>query len=346
MIPTIAWQDDRVVMIDQRKLPFKETLVVCATPAQVVTAIRTMVIRGAPAIGVAAAMGLALGARQIRTESRRVFERRFQRLCEKMAGARPTARNLFWAIQHMRDVVSTHPEAPVATLREILRREADRLLADDRRINREIGRHGQAVVPEGATVLTHCNAGALATAGYGTALGVVRAAVERGKRIRVLADETRPFLQGSRLTAWELKEDNIPVTLITDSTAGYLMRQGRVQLVVVGADRVAANGDVANKIGTYSLAVLARENRVPFYVAAPLSTVDLSVPSGKEIPIEERDAREVTHAMGRRVAPHGVDAFNVVFDVTPGRLITGIITENGIARKPYRSSLRALMNAA
>jgi methylthioribose-1-phosphate isomerase len=346
MIPTIAWQDDRVVMIDQRKLPLKETLVVCATPAQVVTAIRTMVIRGAPAIGVAAAMGIAMGARQIRTESRRLFERRFQRLCEKMAEARPTARNLFWAIQRMRDVVSTHPEAPVAALKEILRREADRLLADDRRINREIGRHGEVVVPEGATVLTHCNAGALATAGYGTALGVVRAAVAKGKSIRVLADETRPFLQGSRLTAWELKEDNIPVTLITDSTAGYLMSQGRVQLVVVGADRIAANGDVANKIGTYSLAVLARENRIPFYVAAPLSTVDLSVPTGKDIPIEERDAREVTHAMGRRAAPRGVNALNVVFDVTPSRFIAGIITERGIARKPYRSSLRALMNAA
>jgi methylthioribose-1-phosphate isomerase len=333
-------------MIDQRKLPLKETLVVCATPAQVVNAIRAMVIRGAPAIGVAAAMGLAMGARQIRTESRRVFEGRFQRLCEKMAKARPTASNLFWAIQHMRDAVSGNPQVSVAALKEILRREADRLLAEDRRINREIGRHGQAVVPDGATVLTHCNAGALATAGYGTALGVIRAAAERGKKIRVLADETRPFLQGSRLTAWELKEDNIPVTLITDSTAGYLMSRGRVQLIVVGADRVAANGDVANKIGTYSLAVLARENRVPFYVAAPLSTVDLSMPTGRDIPIEERDAREVTHAMGRRAAPHGVDALNVVFDVTPSRFITGIITENGIARKPYRRSLRALMNAA
>ncbi|HYA02950.1 MAG TPA: S-methyl-5-thioribose-1-phosphate isomerase [Syntrophobacteria bacterium] len=346
MIPTIAWRDNRVVMIDQRKLPLKETLVVCATPAQVVKAIRTMVIRGAPAIGVAAAMGLAMGARQIRTESRRVFERRFQRLCEKMAEARPTARNLFWAIQHMQNVVSRQPEVSVAALKEILRREADRLLAEDRRINREIGRRGQAVVPDGATVLTHCNAGALATAGYGTALGVIRAAVENGKRIVVLADETRPFLQGSRLTAWELKKDNIPVTLITDSMAGYLMSQGRVQLVVVGADRIAANGDVANKIGTYSLAVLARENRIPFYVAAPVSTVDLSVPSGREIPIEERDAREVTHAMGRRAAPRGVDALNVVFDITPNRFIAGIITEKGIARNPYRRSLRALMNAA
>ena len=345
MIPTIAWRDNRVVMIDQRKLPLQETLVVCATPAQVVTAIRTMVIRGAPAIGVAAAMGLAMGASQIRTGSRRVFERRFQKLCDRMAEARPTARNLFWAIQRMQDAVSRNPQVSVAALKEILRREADRLLAEDRRINREIGRHGQAVVPEGATVLTHCNAGALATAGYGTALGVIRAAVESGKRVRVLADETRPFLQGSRLTAWELKEDNIPVTLITDSMAGYLMSQGRVQLVVVGADRIAANGDVANKIGTYSLAVLARENRIPFYVAAPVSTIDRSVPSGREIPIEERDAREVTHAMGRRAAPRGVAALNVVFDVTPNRFITGIITENGIARKPYRSSLRALMNA-
>jgi methylthioribose-1-phosphate isomerase len=246
----------------------------------------------------------------------------------------------------MQAVVASNPRVPLALLKELLRQEANRLLAEDLRINQEIGRHGQAVVPDGATVLTHCNAGALATAGYGTALGVIRGAVEAGKKISVLADETRPFLQGSRLTAWELKEDKIPVTLITDSMAGYLMSQGRVQLVVVGADRIAANGDVANKIGTYSLAVLARENRVPFYVAAPLSTVDLSVPSGKEIPIEERDGREVTHAMGRRAAPRGVDALNVVFDVTPSRFIAGIITEKGIARKPYRSSLRALMNAA
>jgi methylthioribose-1-phosphate isomerase len=346
MIPTIAWQDDQVVMLDQRRLPLRENLVLCATPAQVASAIRTMVIRGAPAIGVAAAMGLAMGARQIKTESRPVFERRFQRLCKQMAGARPTARNLFWAIQRMLDVVASNPQVPVSLLKDLLRQEADRLLAEDLRVNREIGRHGQAVVPDGATILTHCNAGALATAGYGTALGVIRGAVEAGKKINVLADETRPFLQGSRLTAWELKADKIPVTLITDSMAGYLMSQGRVQLVVVGADRVAANGDVANKIGTYSVAVLARENRVPFYVAAPLSTVDLSVPTGKEIPIEERDAGEVTHAMGRRVAPQGVEALNLVFDVTPNRFITGIITEKGIARKPYRKSLRALMKAA
>ena len=346
MIPTIAWQDDQVVMIDQRRLPLRENFVLCATPAQVASAIRTMVIRGAPAIGVAAAMGLAMGARQIKTESRPLFERRFQRLCEQMAGARPTARNLFWAIQRMLDVVASNPQVPVSLLKDLLRQEADRLLAEDLRVNREIGRHGQVVVPDGATLLTHCNAGALATAGYGTALGVIRGAVEAGKKINVLADETRPFLQGSRLTAWELKEDKIPVTLITDSMAGYLMSQGRVQLVVVGADRVAANGDVANKIGTYSVAVLARENRVPFYVAAPLSTVDLSASTGKEIPIEERDGGEVTHAMGRRVAPQGVEALNLVFDVTPNRFITGIITEKGIARKPYRNSLRALMKAA
>jgi len=346
MIPTIAWQDERVVMIDQRKLPLKEALVVCATPAQVASAIRTMVIRGAPAIGVAAAMGLAMGARQIEAESRPVFEQRFQRLCRQMGKARPTARNLFWAIQRMQDVVASNPQVPVTVLKNLLRQEADRLLAEDLRVNQEIGRHGRTVVPDGATVLTHCNAGALATAGYGTALGVIRAAVEAGKKISVLADETRPFLQGSRLTAWELKEDKIPVTLIADSMAGYLMSQGRVQLVVVGADRVAANGDVANKIGTYSVAVLARENRVPFYVAAPLSTVDFSVPTGKDIPIEARNGREVTHAMGRRVAPHGVEALNLVFDVTPNRFITGIITENGIARKPFTHSLRALIKAA
>jgi methylthioribose-1-phosphate isomerase len=342
MIQTIAWREDSVVMIDQRRLPFAECYVVCKTSAQVVAAIRKMVIRGAPAIGVAAAMGLALGANRIRTEKRAVFERRFQRVCEQMATARPTASNLFWAIQRILEVVHNHPHASVSALKKLLRQKADQLLAEDQAINRSIGRHGQVVVPDGATVLTHCNAGALATAGYGTALGVIRAAWEAGKNIRVLADETRPFLQGSRLTAWELQRDNIPVTLITDSMAGYLMSQGRVQLVIVGADRVAANGDVANKIGTYSLAVLARENRVPFYVAAPLSTVDFSVSSGKDIPIEERNPREITHTMGRAIAPPGVDALNPAFDVTPKRFIAGIITERGMARKPFRKSLRAL----
>jgi len=230
----------------------------------------------------------------------------------------------------------------VAELKDLLRKKADELLAADQAINRAIGLNGQIVIPDGATVLTHCNAGALATAGYGTALGVVRAAWEAGKKIQVLADETRPFLQGSRLTAWELQQDNIPVTLITDSMAGYLMSKGRVQLIVVGADRVAANGDVANKIGTYSLAVLAKENKVPFYVAAPLSTVDLSVPTGEEIPIEERDPKEVTHSLGKAIAPTGVAAWNPAFDVTPNRFIKGIITEKGIARKPYKKTLRAM----
>ena len=342
MVPTITWQDNYVVMIDQRKLPFKESYVVCKTAAQVIEAIRKMVIRGAPAIGVAAAMGLALGASRIKTSNRSTFERRFLHICEQMAQARPTASNLFWAIQSMQEVVKQHPEANPPELKDLLRKKADELLAADQAINRAIGFNGQAVVPDGATVLTHCNAGALATAGYGTALGVVRAAREAGKNIRVLADETRPFLQGSRLTAWELQQDNIPVTLITDSMAGYLMSKGRVQLIVVGADRVAANGDVANKIGTYSLAVLAKENKVPFYVAAPLSTVDLSVPTGEEIPIEERDPREVTHSLGQAIAPAGVAAWNPAFDVTPSRFIEGIITEKGIARKPYRKSLRAL----
>jgi methylthioribose-1-phosphate isomerase len=341
MIPTIAWQDDHVVMIDQRKLPFKESFVVCKTPAQVIDAIRKMVIRGAPAIGVAAAMGLALGARRIRTQNRVTFERRFQQICEQMANARPTASNLFWAIQNMQKVIADHPRGSVEELKQLLRHKADEVLVEDQAINRAIGQHGQVVVPDGATVLTHCNAGALATAGYGTALGVVRAAWETGKNIQVLADETRPFLQGSRLTAWELQQDNIPVTLITDNMAGYLMSQGKVQLIVVGADRIAANGDVANKIGTYSLAVLAQENGVPFYVAAPLSTVDLSVATGKDIPIEERDPSEVTHSAGRAIAPPGVGAWNPAFDVTPNRFINGIITEKGIARKPYRKSLRA-----
>ena len=342
MVPTITWQDNYVVMIDQRKLPFKESYVVCKTPAQVVDAIRKMVIRGAPAIGVAAAMGLALGASRIKSGNRSTFERHFSRICEQMARARPTASNLFWAIQSMQEVLKQHPKAGVTELKDLLRRKADELLAADQAINRAIGLNGQTVVPDGATVLTHCNAGALATAGYGTALGVVRAAWEAGKNIRVLADETRPFLQGSRLTAWELQQDNIPVTLITDSMAGYLMSKGRVQLIVVGADRVAANGDVANKIGTYSLAVLAKENKVPFYVAAPLSTVDLSVPTGEEIPIEERDPKEVTHSLGQAIAPAGVAAWNPAFDVTPSRFIEGIITEKGIARKPYKKTLKAM----
>ncbi|UCG12217.1 MAG: S-methyl-5-thioribose-1-phosphate isomerase [Deltaproteobacteria bacterium] len=342
MIPTIAWRDDRVVMIDQRKLPFKESYVVCTTLAQVVDAIRKMVIRGAPAIGVAAAMGLALGARRIRIQNRAAFERNFQRLCDQMASARPTASNLFWAIQTMQQVLRDHPQASGEELKELLRLKADELLAEDQAINQAIGQHGQAVVPNGATVLTHCNAGALATAGYGTALGVVRAAWETGKKIQVLADETRPFLQGSRLTAWELQQENIPVILITDSMAGYLMSQAKVQLVVVGADRIAANGDVANKIGTYTLAVLAKENKVPFYVAAPLSTVDLSVTTGKDIPIEERDPQEVTHSLGRPIAPPGVTAWNPAFDVTPNRLVHGIVTEKGIARKPYKRSLKTL----
>jgi methylthioribose-1-phosphate isomerase len=342
MIPTIAWQDDHVVMIDQRKLPFKESYVVCKTPAQVVSAIRNMVIRGAPAIGVAAAMGLALGAHRIKSQNRSVFERRFRQICEQMGHARPTASNLFWAIESMQKIVTDNPQGSVAELKQLIRKKADEILAEDQAINQAIGHHGQVVVPDGATVLTHCNAGALATAGYGTALGVVRAAWEAGKNIQVLADETRPFLQGSRLTAWELQQDNIPVTLITDNMAGYLMSQGRVQLIVVGADRVAANGDVANKIGTYSVAVLAKENKVPFYVAAPLSTVDLSVATGKDIPIEERDPKEVTHSMGRAIAPPGVSAWNPAFDVTPNRLIHGIITEKGIARKPYKKTLKAM----
>ena len=332
-------------MIDQRKLPFKESFVVCKTPAQVIDAIRKMVIRGAPAIGVAAAMGLALGARRIRTQNRVTFERRFQQICEQMANARPTASNLFWAIQGMQKVIADHPRGSVEELKQLLRHKADEVLVEDQAINRAIGQHGQVVVPDGATVLTHCNAGALATAGYGTALGVVRAAWETGKNIQVLADETRPFLQGSGLTAWELQQDNIPVTLITDNMAGYLMSQGKVQLIVVGADRIAANGDVANKIGTYSLAVLAQENGVPFYVAAPLSTVDLSVATGKDIPIEERDPSEVTHSAGRAIAPPGVGAWNPAFDVTPNRFINGIITEKGIARKPYQKVLKALKEA-
>jgi methylthioribose-1-phosphate isomerase len=326
-------------MIDQTRLPREEVYVTCRSYEEVADAIRTMVIRGAPAIGVAAAMGVALGVLQANPLQ---LDAEFARICETLAATRPTAVNLFWGIERMKRVFAEVRGEPIERIRERLIEEAQQIRLEDIAINETIGRNGASLVPDGRTVLTHCNAGALATAGYGTALGVVRAAVAAGKRIDVFADETRPFLQGARLTVWELQHDGIPATLITDNMAGHFLKSGRIGCVVVGADRIAANGDVANKIGTYSVAVLAKENGVPFYVAAPISTLDLSLPSGDAIPIEQRAASEVTHVFGVAVAPDNTRVENPAFDVTPNRYVTAIITERGVARAPYEESLHAL----
>src|SRR5579863_623072 len=339
MVGTIEWKDagpftrGEVVMIDQRRLPREEVFVTCHTYEDVAAAIRSMVIRGAPAIGVAAAMGVALGVQQ---------DADFDTVCTTLAATRPTAMNLFWAIERMRRMHGSFTAASHRELVRIMVIEAQQIRLEDIDTCRAIGHHGAELVPDGKTVLTHCNAGALATAGYGTALGVIRAAVEAGKKIDVFADETRPFLQGARLTAWELQQDGIETTLITDNMAGHFLRSGRIGCVVVGADRIASNGDVANKIGTYSVAVLAKENGVPFYVAAPVSTFDLSLASGDQIPIEQRPASEVTHVFGVAVAPENISVENPAFDVTPARYVTAIICEHGIARDPYEESLRAL----
>jgi len=347
MLPTIDWQDDVIVMVDQRKLPSQELYVRCRTSQEVARAIRTMVIRGAPAIGVAAAMGIALGMRRSTAKGTRQFAVEFQKICDMMAATRPTAVNLFWAIDRMKRVFAEGAQAGESTdeLSARLEREARKIHDEDVASCRAMGAFGADVVPDGARLLTHCNAGALATAGYGSALGVIRAAVERGKKIAVFADETRPFLQGARLTAWELVRDGIHTTVITESMAGPLMRAGEIDMVVVGADRIAANGDTANKIGTYTVAVLAHEHKVPFYVAAPLSTIDLSTADGDQIPIEERDQREITHIGSSRLTPVGANIRNPAFDVTPHRYIAGIITEIGIIRPPYSDSLRKAFEA-
>jgi len=337
MIETIRWTEEGVVMIDQTRLPGEEVYVTCRDHHEVAEAIRRMVIRGAPAIGVAAALGVALGVCRSSDP-----EAEFDGICETLSATRPTAANLFWAIARMRRVFAGLRGRPATEIRARLVEEAERVRREDIAVNEAIGRNGAPLIPDGKTVLTHCNAGALATAGYGTALGVIRAAFAAGKRLDVMADETRPFLQGARLTAWELQRDGIPVTLITDNMAGHFLKSGRIGCVIVGADRIAANGDVANKIGTYSLAVLAQENRVPFYVAAPLSTLDLTLASGDEIPIEQRSPEEVTHVFGVRVAPEGVAAENPAFDVTPHRLVGAIVTERGVARAPYGETLRKL----
>jgi len=344
MLPTIDWEDGEVVMIDQRKLPSREVYVRCRTAQAVAKAIRTMVIRGAPAIGVAAAMGVALELRRSTATGTTQLATEFYRACDLLAATRPTAVNLFWAIERMKRVFAEAMRAGQSTqeLQATIDAEAARVHDEDVASCRALGRYGAEVVPDEARVLTHCNAGALATGGYGTALGVIRAAVEAGKRVAVYADETRPFLQGARLTAWELVRDGIATTVITDGMAGSLMRAGRVDVVVVGADRIAANGDVANKIGTYTVAVLAREHGVPFFVAAPVSTFDPSTPDGSGIPIEERDPKEITHLGASQLAPDGAQVWNPAFDVTPARLVAGIITERGICRPPYTESLGAV----
>ena len=342
MFKTIEWRNNTVRMIDQRILPAREVYNVYRDYKGVAKAIKSMVIRGAPAIGVAAAMGVALGALKVRTRDIKVFKRELKKINRLIASTRPTAVNLFWAIERMNGIVDANTHLPVESIKRKLVKEARDICREDIAINKEIGRHGGRLLKKRSTVLTHCNAGALATAGYGTALGVIRGAIKQGKTIRVFADETRPFLQGTRLTAWELKKDGIDVTLITDSMAGVMMAEGLIDAVVVGSDRIAANGDIANKIGTYTVAILAREHKIPFYVAAPLSTIDLNVKDGSGIPIEERDTKEVTHTNGRRVAPKGIKVKNPAFDVTPNRLVTAIITEKGVARRPYRSSIKRL----
>jgi len=347
MIKTIEWTDEGVVMVDQRLLPTEEVYPVFKSYTEVAQAIKDMVIRGAPAIGVAAAMGIALGVRDSTAKDLAELEREFEVICQTIAQTRPTAVNLFWAVDRMKGVFqeSKGQNASIAEIKQCLIEEARMIHREDVEANERMGIYGAELIPDGATVLTHCNAGALATAGYGTALGVIRAAVQMGKTVHVFADETRPFLQGARLTAWEMMKENIPVTLITDNMAGHFMKSGKIACVVVGADRIAANGDVANKIGTYMVAVLAKENNIPFYVAAPISTLDLSIPSGDEIPIEDRSISEVTHIKGQQIAPDKIQVANPAFDVTPNRYVTAIITERGIARPPYQESLRALVES-
>jgi len=342
MFKTLEWTDDGVRFIDQRKLPTDETYVVATTYEEVAEAIRNMTVRGAPAIGVAAAMGIALGVRDADGDHLSELRREFQQICETIGETRPTAVNLFWAIRRMERRFEEASELPLPQLKQAMVTEARQMYLEDIAANEAMGRHGAVLLPATGGVLTHCNAGALATCGYGTALGVIRAAFEQGKKIQVFADETRPFLQGSRLTAWELMQDGIPTTVISDNMSGSLMRQGKIGAVVVGADRIAANGDVANKIGTYMVAVLAKENKIPFYVAAPMSTVDMELTDGSKIPIEQRSTREVTHIGDRQVAPTGVKVENPAFDVTPHQYVTAIITERGVAKAPYTDSLREL----
>lgn len=344
MIKTLEWTEEGVMMIDQRLLPTEEVYPVFKNYLEVAFAIKEMVVRGAPAIGVAAAMGVALGVRDAAADTPEKLDGIFDHICEVLAATRPTAVNLFWGIERMRGLYRKlrSENKSLNEIRAALIDEAKLVHKEDIEANRSMGRFGADLIPDGATVLTHCNAGALATAGYGTALGVIRAAVEAGKKVAVYADETRPFLQGARLTAWELHKDQIPVTLITDNMAGHFMKLGKIDCVVVGADRIASNGDAANKIGTYSVAVLAKENNLPFYVAAPISTLDLNIETGEQIPIEERSELEVSHIKGIQLSPDGISIANPAFDVTPNRYISAIITEKGIARPPFKESLKKL----
>ena len=342
MIKTLEWTSQGVRLIDQTRLPMEEVYVTCTTYQEVATAIRDMVVRGAPAIGVAAAMGIALGVQQSTATDVSSLRNEFGQICRAMGETRPTAVNLFWAIRRMQQKFEALAPEGVRQIKVSLVDEAQQMLLEDIAANQAMGRHGAALMPSSGGVLTHCNAGALATCGYGTALGVIRAAIDSGKKLHVFADETRPFLQGSRLTAWELMKDGIQTTVIADNMAGAMMLQGKIKAVVVGADRIAANGDVANKIGTYSVAVLAREHEIPFYVAAPWSTVDMNTPNGEQIPIEQRSHKEVTHHAGKQVAPDGVLVENPAFDVTPNKYVTAIITERGIARAPFSESLKEM----
>ncbi len=343
MIKTIVWKNNKVVLIDQNALPLAESYVTCRTYQQVIAAIRGLTVRGAPAIGVAAAMAAALGAAALPALPLDQFRIKFSLICDEIARARPTARNLFWALERMQKCLDDNIAAEKKNLKKELIAEARRICAGDIAINRRMGKHGSFLIDDGDNILTHCNAGALATAGYGTALGVLRAAREQGKKLHVYVDETRPVLQGARLTAWEMQKEKIPATLITDNMAGFLMQQGRIDKIIVGADRIAANGDTANKIGTYSLAVLAGAHNIPFYIAAPLSTIDASLKTGAEIPIEERAAAEVTSFRGVPTAPRNIKVRNPAFDVTPARFITAIITEKGILEKPYGKSIRTVL---
>ncbi len=337
MTQAIEWLGDRVRLLDQTRLPGEEAYLDLKSYREVAAAIKEMRVRGAPAIGVAAAYGLALAAQQIEARSKEEFLQKLEATSQILASTRPTARNLFWALERLQKMAREGKDVP--QIKQKLIAEAKLIQKENEEADHQIGEYGAALLPENAVILTHCNAGALATAGYGTALGVIKTAHWQGKNIRVYADETRPLLQGARLTTWELAREGIPVTLITDSMAGYLLSQGKIDCVILGADRIAANGDVANKIGTYTVAVLARENQVPFYVAAPTSTIDLSLKSGEEIPIEERSPEEVTHIHGRRTCPEGVEALNPAFDITPHRYISAIITEKGVAQEPYEEKL-------
>lgn len=345
MIQTVEWTEAGVRFIDQTRLPTEEVYVTCTTYQQVADAIRTMVVRGAPALGVTAAMGVALGVRDSKAKNAADLRKEFDEIARAIAATRPTAVNLFWGIERMRRKFEALESQPVAEIKNALIAEAQQMHAEDIAANMAMGRHGATLMPASGGVLTHCNAGALATCGYGTALGVIRAAVADGKKLQIFADETRPFLQGSRLTAWELQKDGIPTTVISDNMAGAMMAQGKIKAVIVGADRIAANGDVANKIGTYSVAVLAKEHGIPFYVAAPWSTVDMKTPDGNKIPIEQRSAREVTHMNGKQITPDGVGVENPAFDVTPHRYVTAIITERGVAKAPLAESLARLAEA-